>query len=73
MMPDPTQPPPAEDLAPLVYAELRRLAAAYMRPERPGQTLQATALVHECLRLAGAGTSCHDKRHFVGSVPVTAG
>jgi ECF sigma factor len=55
MTPDPTQPPPAEDLAPLVYAELRRLAAAYMRRERPGQTLQATALVHEAyLRLAGA-------------------
>ncbi|OLC79755.1 MAG: hypothetical protein AUH72_13770 [Acidobacteria bacterium 13_1_40CM_4_65_8] len=54
-------------LAPQVYAELRRLAAAYMRRERPGQTLQATALVHEAyLRLAGAGTPWHDKRHFVG-------
>jgi RNA polymerase sigma-70 factor, ECF subfamily len=64
---DPTKPPPAEDLAPLVYDELRRLAAAYMRRERPGQTLQATALVHEAyLRLAGAGTPWHDKRHFVG-------
>ena len=57
----------AEDLAPLVYGELRRLAAAYMRRERPGQTLQATALVHEAyLRLAVAGTPWHDKRHFVG-------
>ena len=38
-----------------------------MRRERPGQTLQATALVHEAyLRLAGAGTPWHDKRHFVG-------
>jgi RNA polymerase sigma factor (TIGR02999 family) len=64
---DPTTPPPAQDLAPLVYDELRRLAAAYMRRERPGQTLQATALVHEAyLRLAGAGTPWHDKRHFVG-------
>ena len=32
---------------PLVYDELRRLAASYLRRERPGQTLQATALVHE--------------------------
>ena len=57
----------ADRLLPLVYDELRRLAAAYMRRERPGQTLQATALVHEAyLRLAGAGTPWHDKRHFVG-------
>jgi RNA polymerase sigma-70 factor, ECF subfamily len=57
----------AEQLAPLVYAELRRLAAMYMRRERPGQTLQATALVHEAyLRLAGAGTPWQDRRHFVG-------
>jgi RNA polymerase sigma-70 factor, ECF subfamily len=56
-----------DHLAPLVYNELRRLAGAYMRRERPGQTLQATALVHEAyLRLAGAGTPWHDKRHFVG-------
>ncbi len=57
----------ADALAPLVYHELRRLAAAYMKRERPGQTLQATALVHEAyLRLADAGTPWHDKRHFVG-------
>src|SRR3954449_1141438 len=63
----PPQPPPAGDLAPIVYDELRRLAAAYMRRERPGQTLQATALVHEAyMRLAGAGTPWHDERHFVG-------
>ena len=67
MAPDPAKPPPAEDLAPLVYDELRRIARAYMRRERPGQTIQATALVHEAyLRLAGAGTPWHDKRHFVG-------
>jgi RNA polymerase sigma factor (TIGR02999 family) len=61
------QPPPAQELAPQVYDELRRLAAAYMRRERPGQTLQATALVHEAyLRLAGAGTPWTDERHFVG-------
>jgi RNA polymerase sigma factor (TIGR02999 family) len=44
----------AADLLPLVYAELRRLAAAKLAQERPGQTLEATALVHEAyLRLAG--------------------
>src|SRR5262245_51501161 len=59
--------PDVNTLAPLVYDELRRLAAAYMRRERPGQTLQATALVHEAyLRLAHAGTPWNDKRHFVG-------
>jgi ECF sigma factor len=57
----------ASEAAPLVYNELRRLAAAYIRRERPGQTLQATALVHEAyIRLAGAGTPWADKRHFVG-------
>src|SRR6059036_3713737 len=44
----------AEELLPLVYDELRRLAAARLAQERPGQTLQATALVHEAyLRLVG--------------------
>jgi RNA polymerase sigma factor (TIGR02999 family) len=44
----------AADLLPLVYDELRRLAAARMGEEKPGQTLQATALVHEAyLRLVG--------------------
>jgi len=43
----------AEELLPLVYEELRKLAAAKMAQEQPGQTLQATALVHEAwLRLA---------------------
>ena len=43
-----------EELLPLVYAELRRLAAWLLANEKPGQTLQATALVHEAwLRLAG--------------------
>jgi RNA polymerase sigma factor (TIGR02999 family) len=45
----------AEALLPLVYDELRRLAAARLAQERPGQTLQATALVHEAwLRLVGS-------------------
>jgi RNA polymerase sigma factor (TIGR02999 family) len=44
--------PALEALMPLVYGELRRLAAHYLRGERPGQTLQPTALVHEAyLRL----------------------
>jgi RNA polymerase sigma factor (TIGR02999 family) len=44
----------AEELLPLVYEELRRLAVARMAREAPGQTLQATALVHEAwLRLGG--------------------
>src|SRR6266702_5216311 len=59
--------PGADELTQAAYRELRRLAGAYMRRERPGQTLQATALVHEAyLRLAGAGSPWHDERHFVG-------
>jgi RNA polymerase sigma factor (TIGR02999 family) len=47
-------PQAAEQLLPLVYEELRRLAAAKLAQEKPGQTLQATALVHEAyLRLVG--------------------
>jgi RNA polymerase sigma factor (TIGR02999 family) len=47
-------PAAAEQLLPLVYDELRKLAAAKLAQEQPGQTLQATALVHEAyLRLAG--------------------
>src|ERR671929_708661 len=46
----------AERLLPLVYEELRRLAATKLAQEKPGQTLQATALVHEAyLRLVGGG------------------
>jgi RNA polymerase sigma factor (TIGR02999 family) len=57
----------AEQLLPLVYDQLRRLAAEKMAQERPGQTLQATALVHEAyLRLVGPGDDRHwDNRcHF---------
>jgi RNA polymerase sigma factor (TIGR02999 family) len=47
----------SEELLPLVYDELRKLAAARLAQETPGQTLQATALVHEAyLRLVGAET-----------------
>jgi RNA polymerase sigma factor (TIGR02999 family) len=54
----------AADLLPLVYDELRRLAARRMAAEQPGHTLDATALVHEAyLRLVG-GQSYDDRRHF---------
>ncbi|HEY5042109.1 MAG TPA: sigma-70 family RNA polymerase sigma factor [Verrucomicrobiae bacterium] len=56
----------AEQLLPLVYAELRRLATSKMASENPGQTLQPTALVHEAwLRLAGdANRKWNDRTHF---------
>ena len=56
----------AEELLPLVYEELRKLAAHKMARESPGQTLQPTALVHEAwLRLAGSGTEGWENRsHF---------
>jgi RNA polymerase sigma factor (TIGR02999 family) len=57
----------AADLLPLVYAELRNLAAARLADERPGQTLQATALVHEAyLRLVGTpdGDRWDHRGHF---------
>jgi len=57
---------PSEELLPLVYAELRALAAARMAKEPSGQTLQATALVHEAwMRIAGQGLRKWDNRgHF---------
>ena len=57
---------PAEELLPVVYTELRRLAARRMAGERPGQTLQATALVHEAwLRLVReADREWNDAHHF---------
>jgi RNA polymerase sigma factor (TIGR02999 family) len=60
---DPTA---AAELLPLVYDELRKLAAARMADEKPGQTLQPTALVHEAyLRLVGGGERAWDSRgHF---------
>jgi RNA polymerase sigma factor (TIGR02999 family) len=57
----------AEQLLPLVYDELRRLAAAKLGREAPGQTLDATALVHEAyLRLVGGAVpgSYHGRGHF---------
>jgi RNA polymerase sigma factor (TIGR02999 family) len=65
-VPDPP-PPDAADLVPAVYQELRRIAAAYVRRERAGVSLQPTALVHEAyLRLARAGAPWTDARHFLG-------
>jgi RNA polymerase sigma factor (TIGR02999 family) len=58
-------PSAAEELLPLVYDELRKLAAARLAHERPGQTLQATALVHEAyLRLLGPPGS--ERPHWDG-------
>src|SRR4026207_1814217 len=56
----------AEKLAPLVYDELRRMASNYMHPERPGHTLQPTALIHETyLRLIDQGQpEWRSRSHF---------
>ncbi len=60
-----------EELLPLVYDELRRLAAARLGNEKPGQTLQATALVHEAyVRLVGGNAnqaSWSGRSHFFAS------
>jgi len=55
------------ELIPLVYGELRRRAAAYMRMERPDHTLQPTALVHEAyLRLIGQHEDWQNRSQFFG-------
>src|SRR5262245_20531912 len=57
----------AEELLPLIYRELRALAAKKLTQERPGQTLQATALVHEAyIRLVDTDEAQHwnSRRHF---------
>jgi RNA polymerase sigma factor (TIGR02999 family) len=65
------EPQAAEQLLPLVYDELRRLAAQRLAQERPGQTLQATALVHEAyLRLVGDDASAqrwNGRTHFLAA------
>lgn len=54
-------------LTPLVYDELRRLASSYLRSQRPGHTLQPTALVHEAyMRLSGQQIDWQDRGHFFG-------
>ncbi|MCB9853072.1 MAG: sigma-70 family RNA polymerase sigma factor [Phycisphaerales bacterium] len=59
----------SEELLPLVYEELRKLAASHMVREKQGHTLQPTALVHEAyLRLLGGqGTTWNDRGHFFGA------
>ncbi len=59
------EPQAAEELLPLVYDELRQLAAQKLAQEKPGQTLQATALVHEAwLRLVGDDYRFSGAHHF---------
>ena len=63
-------PSAAEELLPLVYEELRKLAAAKMAQEKPDQTLQATALVHEAyIRLVDVEKAQHwnSRGHFFGA------
>jgi RNA polymerase sigma factor (TIGR02999 family) len=56
----------ADELATLVYGNLRRLASSYMRGERPDHTLSPTGLVHEAyLRLAAGDLSIEDRAHFL--------
>src|SRR3954451_7990596 len=73
------QPQAAEELLPLVYDELRKLARLKLRQEKPGQTLQATALVHEAyLRLVKTEASSQepvasDHKSNVGDVELATG
>jgi len=63
-------PSAAEQLLPLVYDELRKLAAAKLAQEKPGQTLQATALVHDAyIRLVDVEKAQHwnSRGHFFGA------
>jgi RNA polymerase sigma factor (TIGR02999 family) len=63
----------AEELLPIVYDELRRLAQARMANERPGQTLQATALVHEAwIRLTGNDSEQWNNRYHFFSAAAEA-
>lgn len=58
-------PKAADQLLPLVYEELRKIAVVRMANEKPGQTLQPTALVHEVwLKIAGDGQHFANRRHF---------
>ena len=68
---DPCDPQVSEQLLPLVYRELRSLAVQWLAREKPGQTLQATALVHEAyLRLIGNDSNqpWNSRGHFFGAV-----
>jgi RNA polymerase sigma factor (TIGR02999 family) len=64
------EPEAAEQLVPLVYEELRKLAAQRLAKEKPGQTLQATAIVHEAdVRLVDVENTQHwnSREHFFGA------
>jgi len=65
----PEDPKAAEELLPLIYSELRKIAAVKMAGQPPGQTLQPTALVHEAyLKLVGGSRDqWNDSRHFFNS------
>jgi RNA polymerase sigma factor (TIGR02999 family) len=67
------EPPGASEILPLVYDELRRLARRYMARERPGQSLQATALVHEAyLRLLkDKAQPWRDRTHFLAIAAIS--
>ncbi len=59
---------PNDDLARLLYIELRQLAGGFLRGERPGHTLQPTALVNEAwLRLHESPSEWENRSHFLGS------
>ena len=63
----------ADELLPLVYQELRKLAAAKLAHEKPGQTIQATILVHEAwLRLVGSDVDIpwQGRGHFFGAAAI---
>jgi RNA polymerase sigma factor (TIGR02999 family) len=56
-----------EELMPLVYGELHRVASGYLRQERSGHTLQTTALIHEAyFRLIGQNVNWQNRAHFLG-------
>ena len=73
MQPDEIQ--TTEELLPLVYAELRRLAAHKMASENPGQTLQPTALVHEAWLKLGGEQNRHwqNRNHFFAAAAEVLG
>ena len=64
---DQGDPRAANELLPLIYAELRRLAAAKMAREQPGHTLQATALVHEAWLRLGDGVFANRPHFFAAA------
>ncbi len=66
-------PKSSAELLPLVYEDLRAMARKHLSQERPGQTLQPTALVHEAyIRLLGSGDDVQwdDRRHFFGAAAI---